>query len=89
MLKISYIIPYDIIIFNVQSCFCSRKSKQLKYIEHPSETEIKEYITGVRMYGRPDSENDLNKVDELLTLSAFSYHVKSRRERFVVAAAGT
>ena len=42
MLKISYIIPYDIIIFNVQSCFCSRKSKQLKYIERSSELEIKE-----------------------------------------------
>lgn len=41
------------------------------------------------MYGRLDSENDLNKVDELLTLSACPYHVKSREERFVAAAAGT
>lgn len=41
------------------------------------------------MYGRLDSENDLNKVDELLTLSEFSYLVKSVEERFVVAAAGT
>ena len=72
-----------------KAIFAAEKSKQLKYIERPSEPEIKEYIAGVRMYGRLDSENDLNKVDELLTLSEFSYLVKSVEERFVVAAAGT
>ena len=51
-----------------KAVFAAEKSKRLKYIERPSETEIKEYITVVRMYGRPDSENDLNKVDELLSL---------------------
>ena len=65
MLKISYIIPYDIIIFNVQSCFCSRKSKQLKYIEHPSEPEIKE-STSLESGCMADLIQ--NKVDELLSL---------------------
>jgi len=65
MLKISYIIPYDIIIFNVQSYFCSRKSKQLKYIERPSELEIKE-STSLESGCMADLIQ--NKVDELLSL---------------------
>ncbi len=57
-----------------------------RYANIGSKEEFREYLSMVRMFDVPGSENNLNKVDELLTLSTCSYHVRGKGGRFVVVA---